>query len=57
MVGANAEDIERSAAEPDHAVVDTLMAILNEEHTPIANAEQVEAAVPDATGTKLIKNP
>jgi len=33
------------------------MAVLNEERTPIANAKQVEAAVPDATRTKLIENP
>jgi len=57
VVGADAEDVERSAAKPDHAMVDTPMAVLNEECTPIANAEQVEAAVPDATGTKLVENP
>jgi len=42
--------------EPDHAMVDTLMAVLNEEHTLISNAEQVKAAVPDATRTKLVEN-
>jgi len=57
VVGADAEDIEGSAAEPDHAVVDTLMAILNKECTPISNAKQVKAAVPNATRTKLIENP
>jgi len=49
VVGADAEDVEHR--------VDTPMAILNEEHTPISNAKQVKAAVPDATRTKLIENP
>jgi len=57
VVSANAKDVECSAAEPDHAMVDTLMAVLNEEHTPMSNAKQVEAAVPNATRTKLVKNP
>jgi len=57
VVGANAKDVQCSAAKPDHAVVDTPMAILNEERTLMSNAEQVEAAVPDATRTKLIENP
>jgi len=57
VVSADAEDVECSAAKPDHAVVDTLMAVLNEECTLISNAEQVKAAVPDGTGTELVKNP
>ena len=57
MVGANAKDVEHSAAKPDHAMVDMLIAVLNEECTPISNAKQVKAAVPDATRTELVENP